>query len=73
MRCGGSRSARGRRRCRLSNVSPSPDAGHEILWTAIAELVKKALKQAGDKKSKAAGLLGLTRAQLYSRIEKHGL
>lgn len=37
------------------------------------ELVKKALKRAGDNKSKAARHLGLTRAQLYSRVEKHGL
>jgi DNA-binding NtrC family response regulator len=35
--------------------------------------VEQALKQAGNNKSKAARLLGLTRAQLYSRIEKHGL
>ena len=36
------------------------------------DLIQKALKRAGDNKSKAARLLGLTRAQLYSRIEKHG-
>ena len=35
--------------------------------------VEQALRQAGNNKSKAARLLGLTRAQLYSRIEKHGL
>ena len=35
--------------------------------------VEQALKQAGHNKSKAARLLGLTRAQLYSRIEKYGL
>jgi Nif-specific regulatory protein len=35
--------------------------------------VTQALKQAGNNKSRAAKLLGLTRAQLYSRIEKYGL
>ena len=35
--------------------------------------VKRALEQAGNNKSKAARLLGLTRAQLYSRLEKYGL
>jgi transcriptional regulator with GAF, ATPase, and Fis domain len=35
--------------------------------------VKEALRQARGNKSKAAKLLGLTRAQLYSRIEKYGL
>jgi transcriptional regulator with GAF, ATPase, and Fis domain len=37
------------------------------------EYVKRALEQAGNNKSKAARLLGLTRAQLYSRMEKFGL
>jgi DNA-binding NtrC family response regulator len=37
------------------------------------DLIRKALERAGDNKSKAARLLGLTRAQLYSRIEKHRL
>jgi transcriptional regulator with GAF, ATPase, and Fis domain len=36
-------------------------------------LVIKALDQARHNKTKAAKLLGLTRAQLYSRIEKYGL
>jgi transcriptional regulator with GAF, ATPase, and Fis domain len=35
--------------------------------------VEQALKQAGNNKSKAARLLGLTRAQLYSRLEKYGI
>ncbi|MEO8055334.1 MAG: sigma 54-interacting transcriptional regulator [Acidobacteriota bacterium] len=37
------------------------------------EYVKEALAKARFNKSKAAKLLGLTRAQLYSRIEKYGL
>jgi DNA-binding NtrC family response regulator len=36
-------------------------------------LVTKALLQARYNKTRAAKLLGLTRAQLYSRIEKYGL
>jgi transcriptional regulator with GAF, ATPase, and Fis domain len=36
-------------------------------------LVSKALTQARFNKTRAAKLLGLTRAQLYSRIEKYGL
>lgn len=36
-------------------------------------LVVKALEQARHNKTRAAKLLGLTRAQLYSRIEKYGL
>ena len=36
-------------------------------------LVVKALTQARHNKTRAAKLLGLTRAQLYSRIEKYGL
>ena len=36
-------------------------------------LVVKALSQARHNKSRAARLLGLTRSQLYSRIEKYGL
>jgi transcriptional regulator with GAF, ATPase, and Fis domain len=36
-------------------------------------LVAKALAQARHNKTRAAKLLGLTRAQLYSRIEKYGL
>ena len=35
--------------------------------------VIKALQQARHNKTRAAKLLGLTRAQLYSRIEKYGL
>ncbi|HKV12097.1 MAG TPA: sigma 54-interacting transcriptional regulator [Thermoanaerobaculia bacterium] len=35
--------------------------------------VEQALKQTGHNKSRAARLLGLTRAQLYSRLEKYGL
>jgi transcriptional regulator with GAF, ATPase, and Fis domain len=43
------------------------------LESAERAMIVDALTRAGDNKSKAARLLGLTRAQLRSRIEKHGL
>ena len=36
-------------------------------------LIEKALSQSKGNKSKAARLLGLTRAQLYTRLEKYAL
>jgi transcriptional regulator with PAS, ATPase and Fis domain len=36
-------------------------------------MIEEALERAGRNKSEAARLLGITRAQLRSRIEKHGL
>jgi transcriptional regulator with GAF, ATPase, and Fis domain len=43
------------------------------LGTVERSLIERALEQARGNKSKAARLLGLTRAQLYSRLEKHEL
>ena len=37
------------------------------------EMITGALARAGNNKSAAARLLGVSRAQLYSRLEKHGL
>jgi transcriptional regulator with GAF, ATPase, and Fis domain len=37
------------------------------------ELIAKALHEARNNRSRAARLLGITRSQLYYRIEKHGL
>jgi transcriptional regulator with PAS, ATPase and Fis domain len=48
-------------------------AGGVDLEGVEREYVKRALEQAGNNKSRAARLLGLTRAQLYSRMEKYGL
>jgi transcriptional regulator with PAS, ATPase and Fis domain len=48
-------------------------AGGVDLELVERSYVAQALKQAGNNKSRAAKLLGLTRAQLYSRIEKYGL
>jgi transcriptional regulator with GAF, ATPase, and Fis domain len=41
--------------------------------SAERELIAQALARSGNNKSQAARLLGLTRAQLRARIEKHGL
>ncbi|HEY6361711.1 MAG TPA: sigma 54-interacting transcriptional regulator, partial [Vicinamibacterales bacterium] len=48
-------------------------AGGVNLEDIERSLVVKALSQARHNKTRAAKLLGLTRAQLYSRIEKYGL
>ena len=52
--------------------APLPVGGVDL---AVIErsLVVKALTQARHNKTRAAKLLGLTRAQLYSQIEKYGL
>ena len=43
------------------------------LTTLEKSMVEEALVRAKNTKSKAAKLLGLTRAQLYSRLQKYGL
>jgi transcriptional regulator with GAF, ATPase, and Fis domain len=48
-------------------------AGGVNLEALERSLVVQALTQARHNKTRAAKLLGLTRAQLYSRIEKYGL
>jgi transcriptional regulator with GAF, ATPase, and Fis domain len=52
---------------------PPLPAGGVNLDAIERSLVVKALHQARHNKTRAAKLLGLTRAQLYSRIEKYGL
>jgi transcriptional regulator with GAF, ATPase, and Fis domain len=49
-----------------------PEEGIE-LDAVERDLLLKALTRAGNNKSQAARLLGLSRGQLYSRLEKHGL
>jgi transcriptional regulator with PAS, ATPase and Fis domain len=56
----------------VTTVAPIP-AGGVNLDAIERALVVKALLQARYNKTRAAKLLGLTRAQLYSRIEKYGL
>jgi transcriptional regulator with GAF, ATPase, and Fis domain len=53
-------------------VSPAVQTGL-TMDAAERALIVNALARSGNNKSKAARLLGLTRAQLRSRIEKHGL
>jgi transcriptional regulator with GAF, ATPase, and Fis domain len=60
--------------------SPAPEspssslpAGGVNLEALERSMVIKALAQARHNKTRAAKLLGLTRAQLYTRIEKYGL
>ena len=50
-------------------ASPSPAS----LPDTEREMILQALERSGDNKSKAARMLGLTRAQLHSRIEKYGI
>jgi transcriptional regulator with GAF, ATPase, and Fis domain len=55
-------------------TSPSAVApAATTLDAAERQMIQQALLRSGNNKSKAARLLGLTRAQLRSRIEKHGI
>lgn len=61
---------------RASSAAPPPaeiPAGGIDLEALERSYVEQALRQAAGNKSKAARLLRLTRAQLYSRLEKYGL
>ncbi len=62
---------------RAPAAAPEPPvdlpAGGLDLDALLRGVVEKALHQAGGNKSRAARLLGLTRAQLYSRLEKYDL
>jgi transcriptional regulator with GAF, ATPase, and Fis domain len=51
----------------MSPTAQTPDT----LAAAERDMILQALARSGNNKSKAARLLGLTRAQLRSRIEKH--
>src|SRR5262245_33145366 len=53
-------------------AAPLPPGGID-LEAVERGFVEKALRQVRGNKSKAARLLGLTRSQLYSRLEKYGL
>jgi two-component system response regulator HydG len=56
----------------LDPTAPFP-AGGVDLEAVERSFVERALGQTRGNKSRAARLLGLTRAQLYSRLEKYGL
>jgi transcriptional regulator with GAF, ATPase, and Fis domain len=55
-----------------TDSAPLPAGGIDLA-DLERSLIVKALAQARHNKTRAAKLLGLTRAQLYSRIEKYGL
>jgi two-component system NtrC family response regulator len=54
-------------------VAADPPQAPNDLKSVERALIAKALKDAGFNKSVAAKALGLTRAQLYVRLRKHGL
>jgi PAS domain S-box-containing protein len=54
-------------------ASPSPGPPARDLQTMERTLIEQALKKARFNKSKAAQALGLTRRQLYVRMQKYGL
>jgi DNA-binding NtrC family response regulator len=56
----------------LDLASAFPPSGVD-LEAVDRSFVEKALQQSKGNKSKAARLLGLTRSQLYSRLEKYAL
>ena len=47
--------------------------GSVSLEVVERDLIAKALQEAQNNRSQAARMLGITRSQLYSRIQKHGL
>ena len=73
----------GNRAPALSPAAPDPLAAQPVVEAFPAQgvdleamertLVEGALKQAGQNRSKAAKLLGLSRSKLYSRMERFGL
>jgi len=73
----------GNRAPALSPAAPDPLAAQPLVEDFPAQgvdleamertLVEGALKQAGQNRSKAAKLLGLSRSKLYSRMERFGL
>ena len=60
-------------------ATPTPFAGREFPAAGVdleameRTLIEGALKQAGQNKSKAAKLLGLSRSKLYTRMQRFGL
>jgi DNA-binding NtrC family response regulator len=60
------------------NGSSNGGAAHSVaesvdLAAMERSFIERALSQSKGNKSKAARLLGLTRAQLYWRLDKHGI
>jgi two-component system response regulator HydG len=57
----------------LVPTAPPAAAKPATLDGVERELILRAMAEAANNKSKAARLLGLSRAQLRSRLEKHGI
>ena len=57
---------------RIDLSGPLPLGGIDLSSVDRA-LIEKALQQAGGNKSRAARLLGLTRSQFYTRLEKYNI
>jgi two-component system response regulator HydG len=55
------------------NASPHDSVAGKGLPEVEKGLVENALKEARNNKALAARLLGITRSQLYSRIQKYGI
>ncbi len=53
--------------------APKPAGAPGDLRSVERTMIEKALKDTHFNKSEAAKVLGLTRAQLYVRLRKHGL
>jgi transcriptional regulator with PAS, ATPase and Fis domain len=58
---------------RTASTAPSFPSGGVDLQVVERDLIVKALHTSNNNRARAARLLGLTRAQLYRRLEKHGL
>jgi transcriptional regulator with GAF, ATPase, and Fis domain len=56
-----------------ADVAPASPGEGLSLEAMDSSFVERALREAGGNKSRAARLLGLTRSQLYSRLEKYGI
>src|SRR4029077_4217269 len=57
----------------LSSPPPAPATDGMNLEVLERNMIRKALVQSKGNKTKTARALGLTRAQLYSRLEKYGV
>jgi len=52
---------------------PAPSRDDLLLGESEKEMILDALERSGGNKTKAAGLLGITRRRLYSRMKIHGI
>lgn len=55
------------------NTQTEVSAGDFSLDKAERELIARALQESGWQKTKAAALLGITRATLYAKVKQHNI